>query len=213
MSGADARPAGSVTRELGQREHEGKLVHALVAARVIGAGREELWDALTNAARIPKWFLPISGDLRAGGSYQLEGNAGGEIIACESPGRFALTWRMHGDVSWVTVTLLELREGYTEVRLEHLAQFPVDFWEEFGPGAVGIGWDMALFGLDQHFSPAPAVVPETAEAWVASEEGKDFARRSSDAWCDASIALGTDAAAARAAADRVTAFYTDEDPT
>ncbi|WP_420449104.1 SRPBCC domain-containing protein [Candidatus Palauibacter sp.] len=213
MNGADARSAGSVTRELGQREHEGKPVHALVAARVIGAGREELWDALTNAARIPKWFLPISGDLRAGGSYQLEGNAGGEIIACEAPGRFALTWRMHGDVSWVTVTLLELREGYTEVRLEHLAQFPADFWEEFGPGAVGIGWDMALFGLDEHFSPAPAVVPETAEAWITSEKGKDFTRRSSAAWCEASIALGTDAAAARAAADRVTAFYTGEDAT
>ena len=213
MNGGDARPAGSVTRELGQREHEGKPVHALVAARAIGAGREELWDALTNAARIPKWFLPISGDLRAGGSYQLEGNAGGEIIACEAPGRFALTWRMHGDVSWVTVTLSELPAGRTEARLEHLAQFPADFWEEFGPGAVGIGWDMALFGLDQHFASDPAVVPETAEAWIASEEGKDFTRRSSDAWCDASIALGTDAAAARAAADRVTAFYTGEDAT
>ncbi|WP_420442147.1 SRPBCC domain-containing protein [Candidatus Palauibacter sp.] len=213
MNGADARPAGSVTHELGQREHEGKPVHALVAARVIGAGREELWDALTNAARIPKWFLPISGDLRAGGSYQLEGNAGGEIIACEPPGRFALTWRMHGDVSWVTVSLSELPEARTEVRLEHLAQFPQEFWEEFGPGAVGIGWDMALFGLDEHFSPAPAVVPETAEAWVASEEGKDFTRRSSAAWCEASIALGTDAAAARAAADRVIAFYTGEDAT
>ena len=213
MNGADARPAGSVTRELGQREHEGKPVHALVAARVIGAGREEMWDALTNAARIPKWFLPISGDLRAGGSYQLEGNAGGEIIACESPGRFALTWRMHGDVSWVTVTLSEMPEERTEVRLEHLAQFPQEFWEEFGPGAVGIGWDMALFGLDQHFASDPAVVPETAEAWVASEEGKDFARRSSAAWCEASIALGTDPAAARAAADRVTAFYTGEDAT
>ena len=213
MNPTDDRPAGSVTRELDQREHEGRLVHALVAARVIGVGREALWDALTNAARIPKWFLPISGDLRAGGSYQLEGNAGGRIIACEPPGRFALTWRMHGDVSWVTVTLSEMPEEHTEVRLEHLAQFPQEFFEEFGPGAVGIGWDMALFGLDQHFASDPAVVPETTEAWVASEEGKDFARRSGAAWCEASIALGTDAAAARAAADRVTAFYTGEDAT
>ena len=213
MNHADVRPVGSVTRELGQREHEGKSVHALVAARVYGVDREDLWDALTNAARIPKWFLPISGDLRAGGSYQLEGNAGGEIIACEPPGRFALTWRMHGDVSWVTVTLAEMPEGRTEVRLEHFAQFPQEFWEEFGPGAVGIGWDHALFGLDEHFSPAPTVVPETAEAWIASEEGNDFTRRSSAAWCEASIALGTDREAARAAAGRVTAFYTGEDAT
>lgn len=205
------KEVGSVTRELGRREHEGKPVHALVTARVYGVEREALWDALTDAARIPKWFLPISGDLRAGGSYQLEGNAGGEIIACEPPGRFALTWRMHGDVSWVTVTLSALPEGRTEVRLEHLAQFPREFWEEFGPGAVGIGWDQALFGLAEHFSPAPTVVPETAEAWMVSEEGKDSSRRSSAAWCEASIALGTDPEAARAAADRVTAFYTGED--
>lgn len=212
MNDADTRPAGSVTRELGRREHEGRPVHALVATRVCGVGRDDLWDALTNAARIPKWFLPITGDLRAGGSYQFEGNAGGEIIACEPPKRFALTWRMHGDVSWVTVTLSEMPEGRTEVRLEHLAQFPQEFWEEFGPGAVGIGWDQALYGLEEHFSPVPTVVPETAEAWITSEEGKDFARRSSAAWCEASIALGTDEEAARAAADHVTAFYTGANP-
>ena len=211
MNPADDRPADSVTRELDRREHQGRLVHALVTARMIAAGREDLWDALTDAARIPKWFLPISGDLRAGGSYRLEGNAGGEIIACAPPRRFALTWRMHGEISWVTVTLAEMPEGGTEVRLEHLAQFPEEFWEEFGPGAVGIGWDQALFGLDEHFSSDPAVVPETAEAWIASPEGKDFTRRSSAAWCEASIALGTDREAARAAVGRVTAFYTGED--
>ena len=202
---------GSVTRELGQREHEGKPAYSLVAARVCAASREELWEALTSADRIPQWFLPISGELREGGSSQLEGNAGGEIIACEPPGRFALTWRMHGDISWVTVTLAELSEGRAEVRLEHLARFAAEFWEEFGPGAVGIGWDMALYGLDEHFSPVPAVVPGNAETWMASEEGRSFTRRSSAAWCEASIALGTDPEAARAAADRVTAFYTGEE--
>ena len=204
---------GSVRRELHRREHEGQPVHALVSTRVCGVDRDDLWDALTNPVRIPKWFLPISGELRPGGTYQLEGNAGGEIIACEPPGRFALTWRMQADVSWVTVTLSEMQSGRTEVRLEHLAQLPQEFWEEFGPGAVGIGWDQALSGLDEHFSPAPAVVPETAEAWILSEEGKDFTRRSSAAWCEASIALGTDREAARAAAGRVAAFYTGEDAT
>ena len=213
VSTDDTGEVGSVRRELSRREHEGRPVHALVAARVVGAGRDDLWEALTNAVRIPKWFLPISGDLRPGGSYQLEGNAGGEITACEPPERFVLTWRMHGDVSWVTVTLSALSEGRTEVRLEHLAAFPPEFWEEFGPGAVGIGWDQALYGLDQHFSAAPSVVPETAEAWIASEEGRDFTRRSGAAWCEASIALGTDREAARAAADRVAAFYTGEDAT
>ena len=30
-------------------------------------------DACTNIARIPRWFLPISGDLRLHGHYQLDG--------------------------------------------------------------------------------------------------------------------------------------------
>ena len=44
-----------------------------------------LWDACTNAERIPRWFLPVSGDLRLGGRYQLEGNAGGTIERCDPP--------------------------------------------------------------------------------------------------------------------------------
>jgi hypothetical protein len=37
------------------------------------ASQSDLWDAVTNADRIPRWFLPVSGDLRLGGHYQLEG--------------------------------------------------------------------------------------------------------------------------------------------
>ena len=46
---------------------------------------EDLWDACTNAERIPRWFLPISGDLRVGGRYQLEGNASGTVQTCDAP--------------------------------------------------------------------------------------------------------------------------------
>jgi peptidoglycan hydrolase CwlO-like protein len=28
---------------------------------------EELWDAVTNAERIPRWFAPITGELKLGG--------------------------------------------------------------------------------------------------------------------------------------------------
>ena len=53
---------------------------------------EDVWDALTNPERIGRWFLPISGDYRLGGRYQFEGNAGGEIVACERPNRLRVTW-------------------------------------------------------------------------------------------------------------------------
>ena len=46
-----------------------------------------------------------------------------------------------------------------------------------------------------------------AEKWLTTDAGKSFIRQSSDAWGHASIADGTDATAAREAAQRTTEFY------
>jgi uncharacterized protein YndB with AHSA1/START domain len=202
------REIDAVTRELTTRERDGVPARVLVATRVYDAARRELWDALTNPERIPRWFLPISGDLRLGGRYQFQGNAGGEILACESPTHVAVTWEMHGQPSWLTLELADAPGGRTSLRLEHVAHVPEEFWEQYGPGAVGVGWDQALFGLDQHFASEVSVDPTSAATWVASDEGRSFVNLSSAAWCDASIAAGTDPEAARAAADRTTAVYT-----
>jgi len=154
--------------------------------------------------------LPISGDLRLGGRYQLQGNAGGEVVRCEPPRDLGLTWEMQGQVSWVNVALSALSAESTSLRLEHIAHVPDDLWNTFGPGAVGVGWDSALLGLDQLYATSSSVNPETAMAWLASDEGKQFLRGSSDAWCSASIAFGTDESLARAGANRTTAAYMGE---
>lgn len=198
---------GAVTRTLSSRDVEGAPAWVLVAARGYGVEPAELWDALANPERIPQWFLPVSGDLRPGGRYQLQGNAGGEILECDAPRTLRVTWEMHGQVSWLTLRLLEDGAG-TRLELEHVAHVPAEFWDQFGPGAVGVGWDQALFGLDQHFATGARVTPETAMEWLSSDEGRSFVRQSSAAWCAASIAAGTDPEAATAAAERTTAFYT-----
>ncbi len=74
----------------------------------------------------------------------------------------------------------------------------------------GVGWDMALMGLDRHLESGAPVDPQAAMAWLGTPEGKDFVNRSSEDWCRASVADGTDAEAAEAAAKRTTAFYTGE---
>ena len=72
-------------------------VHVVELRRTYDVPTEDVWDACTNPERIPRWFLPISGDLRPGGRFQLEGNAGGEITECEPPRRLAVTWEFGGD--------------------------------------------------------------------------------------------------------------------
>jgi uncharacterized protein YndB with AHSA1/START domain len=205
-----AATLGAVTREIGTREHEGRTARVLVASRTYDTTIDDLWDALTNAERIPRWFMPISGDLSVGGRYQFEGNAGGEVRACEPPRHLAVTWEYGTEVSWVTVRLAKDAKGGTRLELEHMAHVDDKRWDEFGPGAVGVGWDGAIMGLARHLESGAAVDRQAAMAWMGSPEGKDFYRRASEAWCEASIAYGTEPEAARAAAARTTAFYTGE---
>lgn len=69
---------------------------ALTVTQEYDVSVEDLWDACTNADRIPRWFLPITGELREGGTYQLEGNAGGRVLRCEPPRSFRVTWEYGG---------------------------------------------------------------------------------------------------------------------
>lgn len=209
------RLLGAVTRELTTVEKDGAPARKVVATRPYETDIDDLWDALTNPERLPRWFLPVSGDLEVGGRYQLEGNAGGEITACEPPRHLAITWEWAENVSWVEVTLTAESDDRTLLRLEHLAHVPEDddFWDRYGPGAVGVGWDQALFGLEQHFATGETVSPESAMEWLASGEGREFIRVSSEAWGEAAIAAGEAPAQARAAAERTRAFYTGEEST
>jgi uncharacterized protein YndB with AHSA1/START domain len=203
-----ARYVGAVSREVASREIEGKMARVALANRTYDTTIEDVWDALTNAERIPRWFLPITGDLKLGGRYQLQGNAGGTITSCEPPRFLAVTWEFGGGVSWVTVRLSPDAGGGTHLELEHAAHVGDDLWDQFGPGAVGVGWDLTILGLALHLETGEAFKIEVAEGWSASEEGKSYIRRASEEWCRASIAAGTPEAAAKAAAGRTTDFYT-----
>lgn len=205
-----ARLVGAVTREVSSRQVDGKLARVVVASRDYDTDIDDLWDALTSAERIPRWFLPIEGELKLGGHYQLTGNAGGEITACEPPRRLALTWGMGGpDTSWVTVTLTPNGEA-TRLELEHVAHVPPEFWDQYGPGAVGVGWDGAMYGLHLHIATGEAVSVETSQTFPFTDEGKAFYRMSSEDWRRAVVAAGEDPDWARAAAERTTAFYLGE---
>jgi uncharacterized protein YndB with AHSA1/START domain len=171
---------------------------------------EDVWDACTNAERLSRWFLPITGDLRLGGTYQLEGNAGGEILRCEPPRLLKVSW-LYGDnpgFSEVEVRLSE-EDGGTLFELVHAADVPPDFWSGFGPGAAGVGWDLALLGLSLHLTVGGGRIDE--ESFHLTAEGRRFITASSAAWGEAYRAAGGAPDEVAAAVAGTTAFYAPEE--
>lgn len=196
-------------RQVGDRVVEAGEARVLTISRSYHTTVEDLWEACTDPDRIRRWFLPVSGDLRVGGRYQLEGNAGGTIERCDPPRSLAATWEFGGQVSHIEVRVSAEPGGRARFELEHVA--PIDeHWDRYGPGAVGIGWDGALLGLTLYLTTGEGMAPEQAQAWMTSEEGRNFYRLSGEAWYQADVASGTDPAAARAAADHTIAAYTGE---
>ena len=197
----------AVERSVSSTLREGQAARAVALSRSYATTVEDLWDAVTNGERLPRWFLPISGELVLGGRYQLDGNASGVITACARPSHLALTWEFGGDVSWVEVRFAESGAG-ARLALTHTAHLS-EHWDTYGPGAVGVGWELALMGLAIHLAQPAAPKPDEA-AFAASPDGKALIAGSSEGWQRAAVAAGTDPAAARAAARRTTAFYTGE---
>lgn len=203
-----ARLLGAVTRESSTREFEGKPAAVVLASRGYDTPITDLWDAVTNPERIPRWFSPISGDLKLDGRYQIEGNASGTITRCNPPRELALTWEYAGTTSWVEVRLEEDAHGGSILRLEHIYHPWEEFERQYGPGAGGVGWELSLLGLDLHLSRrADAPTSVEREAWLKTEDGKTFIRGASEGWGAAAIAAGTPELAAREAAQRTAAFY------
>jgi uncharacterized protein YndB with AHSA1/START domain len=208
-----AHQVNSVQRRVGSRALEAGEARTVTISRTFDHELADVWDACTNPSRIPRWFLPVSGELRLGGRYQLEGNAGGTIESCSPPTAFSATWEIRGTVSWVEVRLSPESDGTTRFTLEHIALAQDGaHWDEFGPGAVGIGWDLGIIGLTLHLASGAAVDPRAVAEWSASNDGRRFMTLSAARWCDADVAAGTDAGDARARSERTAQFYTGGAP-
>lgn len=197
----------AVSRTVGTRMLPAGEARVMTATRYFGEPVEEVWDACTTAERIGRWFLPVTGELRLGGRYQLQGHASGVVERCDPPHAFAVTWEYGDDVSVVEVRLAPEVTG-TRLTVEHVAHVDDDRWTEFGPGAVGVGWDMILLGLTLHLETGSSIDPAAGMAWSAGPDGVRFTTASSAAWGEAAVAGGEEPTAAAAAAARTTAAYT-----
>lgn len=135
----------------------------------------DVWAAITDPERVRRWFLPLTGDLRAGGSFRLEGNAGGDILDCAPPSLLRVTFG--GPTSLVEVRLAAEGDG-TSLELEHAV--PVAMAGSVaGALFVGPGWDGALLGVGLYLAGEVADDPAAA---ASSPEAQRFSARSIERW-------------------------------
>ena len=207
-----SKPLGTEYRVVKKAEHRGQPVRIVSGARTYETDANDLWNALTDAERIARWFAPVTGEFKVGGRYQVEGNAGGEITECDPAEAFELTWEFGGNISWVRVKLSEEGSG-TRLTLEHIMSMDEaseSHWKKYGPGATGVGWDLSFLGLGMHLASGEPVNQEESNAWMATADGKQFLRQCASAWGKAHTESGEDEAIAAAMARQTGDFYTGE---
>ncbi|WP_447001700.1 SRPBCC domain-containing protein [Saccharothrix isguenensis] len=177
-------------REIVTRRIAAGEVRAIRIRRHFDARPEEVWHACTDPARIGRWFNGVSGDLRQGGSYQMELGVSGDILHCEPSTRLVVTWA-YGDRGADEVELRLAPDGDgTELVLEHAAVNETAEMDgrlvdvilndaDSGANGQGAGWELGLVLLDKHLHDEQ---PEDPGAWEESPEALELADRSGAAW-------------------------------
>lgn len=146
---------------------------------------EDLWDAITDPDRIVRWFLPLSGDLREGGRFSLEGNASGTIVRCDKPREIGLTWEIGPDSTDVTLRLVPDGDA-TVLELEHSPVSPELITNVGETWGLGAGWELSMLSLEE-FVAGETPEGRAVDRWAAAgpdgmAEFVHMATEISDAW-------------------------------
>lgn len=176
---------GATSRQVAQQHTERGETVVVTLERRYAAEVADVWQAITDPDRVRRWFLPLTGDLREGGTFQLENHAGGDIMTCEPPRHLVVTF---GGESSIVDVVLAGEGDQTLLKLTH--SVPIELAGS-GAGAlyVGPGWDGALLGIAQYLAGevvsdpvAAANTPEVQDfnvssikEWIAAVEASDTA--------------------------------------
>jgi uncharacterized protein YndB with AHSA1/START domain len=115
---SDTIPYREPDPELRRRTIPAGEARVAVFTRTYAATIEDLWDACTNPDRLRRWYVPVSGDLHVGGSFQQVNMGTGTILVCDAPRLLKLSLGRGADE-------IELRlspgpeDGTTTLELQH----------------------------------------------------------------------------------------------
>lgn len=138
---------------------------SVLLRRTFPASVEQLWETCTKPVMLARWYGAVSGDLRLGGSVELQDVAAScEVLRCDAPNRLDVTW-VDGDETTVVKLSLRTVDDGAELTLEQLGFLAPR------AGGHGSGWErefgrleMFLAGgskLDRNDDP----VVSTASRW------------------------------------------------
>ena len=196
-----ANQIDAIQREVGTRTSDSGEVVTVLLRREYAAALDDVWNAITDPERVKRWFMPVSGDFREGGDFQLEGNAGGRILRCDPPRLLRTTFGQESSI--VELRLTAGADDATVLELEHTVPMAMA-GSSAGALYVGPGWDGAVMGLGLYLTGAftgdpveaansPAVIAfngQSIEKWMAVLEASGTAT-------PAEIAAGVEAARAQ----------------
>ena len=179
-----ANQIGATSRQVAQQHTERGETVVVTLERRYAAEVADVWQAITDPDRVRRWFLPLTGDLREGGAFQLENHAGGDIMTCEPPRHLVVTF---GGESSIVDVVLAGEGDQTLLKLTH--SVPIELAGS-GAGAlyVGPGWDGALLGIAQYLAGEVASDPVAA---ARTPEVQDFNVSSFKEWIATVEASGT----------------------
>ncbi|GIJ34838.1 SRPBCC family protein [Verrucosispora sp. WMMD703] len=166
-------------RLIGRRSIPAGDARSVIIRQRYDAPVEEVWSACTDPNRINRWFIEPKGELRQGGTFDLPGNAHGDILRCEPPRLLTLSW-IYGDKpdSEVELRLSEDGSG-TLLELEHATVSDLMLIE------VAVGWEMALDFLSMFLRgdlPGAPVPEDAAEEFEPSPEMMRIAQERGQTW-------------------------------
>jgi uncharacterized protein YndB with AHSA1/START domain len=190
-----AEQIGATSREVSRHHTESGETVVVTLQRRYPSDPTDVWQAITDPERVRRWFLPLTGDLREGGNFELEGNASGDIVKCEPPRHLVVTF---GGESSIVDVQLSGDGQQTLLKLTHSVPL-----EMAGSGAgalyVGPGWDGALMGIALYLA---GEVSEDPVAVANSPQVQDFNVSSIKEWVASIEASGTADADAISAAQQ-----------
>jgi uncharacterized protein YndB with AHSA1/START domain len=142
------------THELSRQQIPAGEARVATFRRTYDADIADVWDACTNPERLRRWYQPIEGDLRVGGTFTQGEMGGGRIVLCEAP-RLLRVALGPGDPTpdQIELRLSEGADGKTVLEFEHATT--LDSHEIGGQMydavyCMGGGYGPRLITLDLH---------------------------------------------------------------